>query len=425
MMIAATQPGGMSVSTAPRTTSAPAAGSARHGTGFWLIAAVFVVAMAFSTVPAPLYPIYQRQDGFTSFTVTIIFAVYAVGVVTSLLLAGHVSDWVGRKRILLPALGLEAFAALLFLFWPTLPGLLVARFSTGLGVGMITATATAFLLELHAAHRPQAGRGRFELVSAAANLGGLGSGTLVAGALAQYVTAPLRTPYVVFLVLLALSAVAVAAVPETVTAPDVPPRYRPQRIRVAPNDRLGYATATAGGFVAFAVFGLFTSLAPSFVAGALHHPGRLLAGVVAFLVFGAGAAAQAGSGSLPAAWRFRTSLLAEAAGLLVLAAGMWAASLALFLLGGAIAGAGAGLLFKSAVGTVSGMAAPQWRGEALAGLFLIAYLGLVGPVLGLGIATRYVPATTAMLWFTGVLLAVLAGIGVAARTNRRDQKAGR
>jgi cytochrome c-type biogenesis protein CcmH/NrfF len=46
-------------------------------------------------------------------------------------------------------------------------------------------------------------------------------------------------------------------------------------------------------------------------------------------------------------------------------------------------------------------------------------------VLGLGIATRYVPATTAMLWFTGVLLAVLAGIGVAARTNRRDQKAGR
>jgi len=405
----------MSVSTAPRTEIA----SARHGAGFWLIAATFAIAMAFSTVPAPLYPIYQRQDGFTSFTVTIIFAVYAVGVVTSLLLAGHVSDWIGRKRVLLPALGLEAIAALLFLFWPTLPGLLLARLFTGLGVGMITATATAYLLELHAAHRPHAGRGRFELVSAAANLGGLGAGTLVAGALAQFVTAPLRTPYLVFLVLLALSAVAVAAVPETVAAPNLPARYRPQRIRVAADDRLGYATATAGGFVALAVFGLFTSLAPSFVAGALHHPGRLLAGVVAFLVFAAGATAQALAGWLPPGRRLSTALIAETTGLLVLATGMSTASLALFLIGGAIAGGGAGLLFKSAVGAVSGMAAPQWRGEALAGLFLIAYLGLVGPVLGLGIATRYVAATTAMLWFVGALLTVVAGIGLTARANRR------
>jgi predicted MFS family arabinose efflux permease len=375
--------------------------------------------MAFSTVPTPLYPLYQRQDGFTSFTVTIVFAVYAVGVVTSLLLAGHVSDWVGRKRILLPALGLEAIAALLFLFWPALPGLIVARFVTGLGVGMITATATAYLLELHAEHRPQAGRGRFELVSAAANLGGLGAGTLIAGALAQYVTAPLRTPYVVFLVLLVLAAIAVASVPETVTVPAVAPRYRPQRIRVARHDRLGYLVATGGAFAAFAVFGLFTSLAPGFVAGSLHHPGRLLAGVVVFLVFGAGAAAQAVAGALPAAHRFTVALLTEAAGLIVLALGMHLTSLALFLIGGAIAGAGAGLLFKSAVGAVSAMAEPRWRGEALAGLFLIAYLGLVGPVLGLGIASRYVATTTAMLWFVGGLLVLLSGVAGAAGAARR------
>ena len=403
-----------------RTTDQPTrTGSARHGAGFWLIAATFLVSMAFSTVPTPLYPIYQRQDGFTAFTVTIVFAVYALGVVTSLLLAGHVSDWLGRKRVLLPALGLEMVAALLFLFWPALPGLIVARFITGLGVGMITATATAFLLELHSAHRPGAGRGRFEIVSAAANLGGLGAGTLVAGALAQFVTAPLRTPYVVFLVLLALSAAAVAAVPETVAAPEVMPRYRPQRIRVAEHDRLGYAVATGGAFAAFAVFGLFTSLAPSFVAGALHHPGRLLAGVVVFLVFGAGTLAQAFSGSLPAGGRFLIALLTEAVGLIVLATGMHVTSLALFLIGGAIAGAGAGLLFKSAVGAVSGMAEPQWRGEALAGLFLIGYLGLVGPVLGLGIATRYVAATTAMLWFVAALLVLLGAIGVGARANRK------
>ena len=233
-----------------------APGRTRHGLGFWLIAAVFLISMAFSTVPTPLYPIYQSQDGFTSFTVTVIFAVYAVGVVTSLLLAGHVSDWVGRKRVLLPALGLEVLAAVLFLAWPALPGLLIARFVTGLGVGMITATATAYLLELHLAARPDAGRGRFELISAAANLGGLGTGTLVAGALAQFAGAPLRTPYVVFLVLLVLGAVAVWLTPETVVTPEPRPRYRPQRIRVSADNRIGYAVATAGAFAAFAVFGM-------------------------------------------------------------------------------------------------------------------------------------------------------------------------
>ncbi|MEU8231083.1 MFS transporter [Actinoplanes sp. NPDC048967] len=402
--------------TAPSQLPLTRQGSARHGTGFWLIAAVFAISMAFSTVPTPLYPLYQRQDGFSPFTVTVVFAVYAVGVVTSLLLGGHVSDWVGRKRVLLPALALEAVAAVLFLLWPALPGLLIARFVTGLGVGLITATATAYLLELHVAHRPHAGRGRFELISAAANLGGLGTGTLVAGALAQFVDAPLRTPYLVFLVLLALSAVAVAATPETVVVPAVAPRYRPQRIRVAAADRLGYAVAAAGAFAGFAVFGLFTSLAPSFVAGSLHHPGRLLAGVVVFLVFGAAAATQAGSTLLSPAHRFTTGLAAEAAGLVVLGAGMHLSSLTLFLLGGAIAGGGAGLLFKSAVGAVAAMAEPAVRGEALAGLFLIAYLGLIGPALGLGIATHFLPATTAMLWFSGVLLVLLGVTAVSSPT---------
>jgi len=407
---------GMSLLTAPRTHRVPT--PARHGIGFWLIAAVFAVSMAFSTVPTPLYPIYQRQDGFTSFTVTVIFAVYAVGVVTSLLLAGHISDWAGRKRVLLPALGLEAVAAVLFLAWPALPGLLIARFITGLGVGMITATATAYLLELHLAHRPDAGRGRFEVISAAANLGGLGTGTLLAGALAQFVDAPLRTPYVVFLVLLALSAVAVAATPETVIAPDPRPRYRPQRIRVTQANRIGYAVAAAGAFAAFAVFGMFTSLAPSFVAGSLHHPGRLLAGAIVFLVLGSAAATQAVSGRLTARQRFTGGLLAEAAGLLVLAAGMHTAGLALFLIGGAVAGGGAGLLFKAAVGAVAAMAAPEVRGEALAGLFLIGYLGLIGPALGLGVATLVLPATTAVLWFSGLLLALLATIGLVDRAHR-------
>jgi hypothetical protein len=89
---------------------------------------------------------------------------------------------------------------------------------------------------------------------------------------------------------------------------------------------------------------------------------------------------------------------------------MQTASLPLFLIGGAVAGAGAGILFKSAVGTIAAGAPAHQRGESLAGLFLIAYLGLVGPVLGLGLAGQHVAATTSMLWFTGLLLTLLGAV---------------
>jgi hypothetical protein len=75
------------------------------------------------------------------------------------------------------------------------------------------------------------------------------------------------------------------------------------------------------------------------------------------------------------------------------------------------------VLFKAAVGAVAERAAAHLRGETLAGLFLIAYLGLAVPALGLGIATRYLAPTTAMLWFSGVLLALLAVIGLVDRAN--------
>ena len=165
---------------------------ASYDTGFWLIALVFVTGMAFSTVPTPLYPLYQARDGFSTFTVTVVFAVYVIGVLTSLLLAGQVSDLVGRKKVLTVALALELVAAALFLVEPPLPVLLVARLVTGLGVGLLTPTATAYLHDLHEARRRGGPGQRFEIVSTAANIGGLGVGPLAAGVLAQYLTSPRR-----------------------------------------------------------------------------------------------------------------------------------------------------------------------------------------------------------------------------------------
>jgi MFS family permease len=60
------------------------------------VAFAFLAVMAFSAVPSPLYGLYRERDHFSLFMITVIYAVYAVGVIGSLLLGGHLSDWYGR-----------------------------------------------------------------------------------------------------------------------------------------------------------------------------------------------------------------------------------------------------------------------------------------------------------------------------------------
>jgi MFS family permease len=84
----------------------------------------------------------------------LIYAAYAIGVAVSLVLAGHLSDTHGRRPLLLAALTIAAVSAVVFLAWPDLTGLIIARVLTGLSVGITSSTATAYITELHAAHRP-------------------------------------------------------------------------------------------------------------------------------------------------------------------------------------------------------------------------------------------------------------------------------
>ncbi len=399
--------------------------STRHGRlpaapGFWAIAVVFAVAMAFSTVPAPLYASYRARDGFSTFMITVVFAAYAVGVIGSLFLAGHISDWYGRRRLLLSALATETVAAVLFLAWPALPGLIAARIVTGVGVGLVTATATAHLGELHLIARPGAPRTRADRASVAANMGGLALGPLIAGFLAEYVVHPLVVPYVLFIVLLVASAALVAITPETVDLDAERPRYRPQRVSVPRAGRPLFYTVAVAAFVAFSILGLFTSVSAGFISGTLHHSSPLLAGAVTFGVFGIGAVAQIASSALSAQRQVRSGLAAMALGVLVVTGGVWQADLAGFVIGGLIAGSGVGMLFKGALATVLELAPANARGEALAGLFLAAYTGLVVPVVGVGIATLSVSLKTALLGFAVAVLVVTAAVTVRLVRLERD-----
>ncbi|MFG1819002.1 MFS transporter [Kribbella sp. NPDC049174] len=375
-----------------------------HGPGFWVIAAAFLTTMAFSTVPTPLYAIYQHRDGFPTYVITVIFASYAVGVMASLYLAGHVSDWLGRRRVALLAVLAEVLSAVIFLVWQDVPGLLVARFICGVGVGVLTATATAHLSELRQVARPDEDPSRSALISSMVNLGGLAFGPLVGGLLAQYVSSPLERPYEIFLVLLLLSAVGIALVPETVERLEERPAYRPQRVALPSAAKPLFFATAIGAFAAFAIFGLFTSLAPTFLAGTLHHTSRLLAGVVTFVVFLAGATSQVVFVRMTRPHQLRLGLVLMSFGLVGVAVGGLIPSLWLFVAGGVVAGAGVGIVFRAAVATAASLADSGSRGEVLAALFLIAYAGLAVPVLAIGVGIAFLPAEVALLLFAAIIL---------------------
>ncbi|MFE4229220.1 MFS transporter [Arthrobacter sp. NPDC056886] len=408
-----------SISEAPNT-DVNRAHERKHARGFWIVAFVFTITMAFAAAPAPLYVLYQQRDGLSTFTITAIFAAYAAGVVVSLFLAGHISDRFGRRRLIAPAVLLNVIAALVFLAWPDLPGLLLARFICGLGIGMLTATATAHMTELHSAARPDAGPRRPEVISTAANIGGLGTGPLLTGLMAEYAPMPLYTPFVVFAFLLLIGLLLMAIVPETVKHVDGTWTYRPQRVVVPRAARGQYAAVALMAFVGFAMFGFFTSLAPTFISGQLGITSHVVAGVVAFVVFASSAAFQVLSSRWKRTAQFAVGLILLATGLALVTAAITVASLPVLIAGGIVAGSGVGVIFKSAIGTVIAVSPPDTRGEALAGLFLVCYVGMALPVVLLGLIMQTVPMVPSVVMFGALMLALIVITAVTLiRTNGR------
>ena len=227
--------------------------------------------------------------------------------------------------------------------------------------------------------------------------------------------------------LLLVLAFLVAVSPETATRPKSEP-WRPQQIAVPPRARRTFFAATAAGIASFAVYGVFNSLAPSFLVGTLDETSHAAAGAVAFAAFASGALAQVAlsRAGLRATLRTGPSLLIP--GLALLVAGMWSPSLAVFIIAGVVTGAGGGLVFRGVLAVAGATAPEDARAEVLAGYFLGAYVGLSVPVVALGLATQHVAPRDAMLVFAGlvamaVVVSVRAVIATPADQEHTPRKA--
>jgi MFS family permease len=374
---------------------------------FWLVAVAFAVTMFGTTLPTPLYVLYQEELGFAEPMLTVIFAVYAAGVLAALLLFGRASDQLGRRRMLLVGLACSALSAVAFLLDQGLALLIVGRLLSGLSAGIFTGTATAALVDLAGA-----GQGRrATLVATASNMGALGLGPLVAGILAQFAPLPLRLPFWVDFGLILLAVLAAWAMPETVDVPEHP-HVRISRPDMPPQVRPVFVRAATAGFAGFAVLGLFAAVAPSFLLDLLHQPSHALSGAVVFTVFAASTLGQ-----LTLARRFGPRALAGGCvalitGMGLLAAGLAATSLALLIAAAVIAGLGQGLCMRAGLEAVNSRAPAERRAGVASTFFLVMYIGISLPVIGVGIAATHLGLQTAGI-AASITVAAIAAIALA------------
>lgn len=379
------------------------------------MATAFLVVMLGATLPTPLYPIYEQDLGFGGVVVTLIFAAYAVGVAIALVAFGRMSDQLGRRAILLPGLALAAVSSAVFLVPDSLTALFVGRVLSGLSAGIFTGTATAMLVDL----APEGAQQRYSLLAATVNMLGLGLGPVLAGALAELAPAPLALPYATHIVLVLLVGVGVWRVAEPIERAEGPVRWRPQRISVPPEVRGVFVRAATAGFAGFAVLGLFTAISPSFLTQVLRVTNHFVDGLVVFTLLGFSALGQVASSRL----RERPALIVGAGGLvvgvLVVGLSIALASLVLLVVGAAIAGVGQGMSFRAGLGAVNAGSPPERRSEVASSFFLVLYVAISLPVIGVGVASAAFGLVTAGVVFSGLVALVAAAAFVslcAART---------
>jgi MFS family permease len=391
----------------------PTSPAAPRRVAFWLAALILGITMLGTTLPTPLYDIYQAQWHFSAVIVTVTFAVYAAAVLVTLLLAGRSSDQAGRKPVLATALACSALSTVVFIVAPNVGVLIAARILSGLSAGLMTGTATAALTEL----APASASRRASLVATAANMGGLGLGPLIAGLFAQYAPDPTVLVFEVYLGVLAVAGLCLLLVPETVS-----PRQRPvlrfAGLGIPELGRSEFIAAGAAGFSAFALLGLFTALVPTFLGDVLHETSHAVQGAIVFLLLAVGTVTQL----VLARYSSRRVVLAGLglflAGLALILAALSQADLALFLAGTVVAGVAVGAVFLGSLATANRLAPPGQRGQVISTYFVLCYCGLIIPVIGVGVATEFISDFAAVLALS-VVLAVLCLFSLARIRNAR------
>ena len=393
-----------------------------RGVSFWAVAAIGLLASATNAAASPLYRLYQVQFGFSATTLTLLFAVYVVVLLVTLVFLGSASDYLGRRPVMLAALALGALACGLFLLAHGLGLLFAARALQGVAVGLISGTASAALLDL----RPQSAI--TPVVSSAAPTGGQALGAIAASALAQYAPAPTHLIWWLLIASFIIGIVAVLAMPEPGTRrPGVLSSLRPH-VTVPHEARRAFAAAIPALVAVWALAGLFLSLGPSLALQLLHSKNLLWGGVLIFVLTGLGAAASAALAKRNPSEVVLGGCITLIVGALITFTSIEARTPAVLFAGTALAGLSFGSAFMGAYRATVERAASDERAGLITAIYIVSYLATAIPAVIGGIAATHLGLhKTALVYSLAVAALAAAAVSLLIRqmAPRRPPRATR
>ncbi|MBF7030121.1 MFS transporter [Staphylococcus kloosii] len=339
-----------------------------------------MIVMMGTTLPTPLYPLYSNVFQLSPLMITVIYAVYAVGVIGGLLVFGQLSDRIGRRYVLIPGIILSIISAIVFLFASNVGLLLLGRVVSGLSAGLFTSTATTTIVNL----APDDKKNQASTIASSVNMLGLGFGPLLCGVLAQYLPYALHLVFIVDIVLLIPAFIGIWLMPEPIKDKQSF-RIKVQKLSVPSNIRGTFIYAVIPVFVGFSMLGLFTAISPNFLGDILDIHNRAIIGLTVFLVFCASTVGQLlfkqksdynvlmlGSGTL-------------IVGVILVGISLLLSSYVLLLIGAIVSGLGQAFSFRAGLSTVNSVSPQDKQAEITSTFFTIAYIAISIPVVGVGL----------------------------------------
>jgi MFS family permease len=374
---------------------------------FWLVAGVLVLSLFAATAPSPLYRVYQHQLRFSALTLTAIFAVYSVAVLITLLVFGSVSDYVGRRPVIVAALAINMGGCALFLEAHGVGLLVVARLLQGAAVGTGIGALGAAMIDLQ-----PSGSSLASVATSAGNSVGQSTGALSTSLLAQYGPAPTQLIWWLLLGGFVIAMAGILVMPESGTRrPGVLASLRP-RVGVPRQARVRFMVATPCLIAAWGLCGFYLSLGPSLAVQVIGSSNLVWGGVVIFLLTGVAAIAAIAAARAPAARVMLIGCLILLAGMAITLGGIATNTAAAFLIGSAIAGVGFGLAFLGAFEMVTALAPPAERAGLVAAIFIVNFLAFSIPAVIAGWAvSRYGLHRTALVYCAAIAALVAAAAG--------------
>ncbi len=355
-------------------------------------------------LPTPLYVIYQKEWGFSSGILTVIFAAYAAGLVAMLLIFGQLSDRIGRRPVLLLGILVGLVSTVVFLLAKNVDWLIVARVLSGMSVGLCANTASAALTDFE----PSGNRSRAALTVAVVTSVGVGAGPFYAGILAQYAPDPLTLSFWVLFALLVAAMGAILAIHPTARAR--PRSTEPTRrfVRVPSDIRPVFALAAVGAVIGFALAGIFSGVSPTFLSVDLKITNHAVSGATVLLAFGSAALAPLLVRTLSQRRMLRVGAALVPVGLAAITAAVWTGVAVPFFAGTVICGLGFGICLRGGIGILNEVAPAEERAEVFSAFFVAAYVGLSVPVVGLGVMAD----SLGLPWATVILAIIISLLAI-------------